>query len=81
MGGRNTSSPKKNLRGRLSAKQRRTPCSGPPPVFQNLSTHHDWPVENTIVDWPIRMKRKSKRTSGNSLSPLGAQNKNHGAAS
>ena len=26
-----------------------------------------------IVDLPIRLKRNSRRTSGNSLSPLGAQ--------
>ena len=35
---------------------------------------HDWPVKNAIVDLPIEMKGNSKRTSGNSLSPLGAQN-------
>jgi len=56
-----------------SAKQRRNPCSGPPPVYQDLSTRHDWPVENTIVEWPIRLKGDSKRISGDSLSPLGAQ--------
>ena len=50
-----------------SAKQRRNPCSGPPTVYQDLSTHHDWPVKIGIVDLPIR----SKDPSGNSLSPLG----------
>ena len=50
-------------------------------MYQNLSTRHDWPVKKAIIDWPIRMKRNSKRTSGNWLSPLGAQNINHGAAS
>ena len=50
-------------------------------MHQNLSARHDWPVKKAIIDWPIRMKRNSKRTSGNWLSPLGAQNINHGAAS
>ena len=34
------------------------------------------PVKKAIVDLPIPMKRNSKLTSGNSSSPLGAQNKN-----
>ena len=54
-----------------SAKQRQNPSSGPSPVYQDLSTRHDWLVEKTIVVFPIRMKENSKRTSGNSLSPLG----------
>ena len=37
-------------------------------------------VEKAIVNLPIKMKGNSKRTSGNSLSPLGPQNKNIGAA-
>ena len=65
----------------LSRKQRRSPCYGPPPVYPYLSTRPDWPVKNAIVDWPIRMKRNSKRSSGNSLRPLGAQNKDIGGAS
>lgn len=28
----------------------------PPPVYQDLDKHHDWPVENAILDLPIRMK-------------------------
>ena len=44
-------------------------------------TCHDWPVEKAIVDLPIRLKENSKRVSGNSSSPLGAQNKDYGAAS
>jgi len=32
-------------------------------------------VKKAIVDLPIKMKENSKRTSGNSLSPLEAQNK------
>ena len=37
-------------------------------------------VEKAIVDLPIKMKGNSKRTPGNSLSPLAAQYKNIGAA-
>ena len=35
----------------------------------------------SIIDLPIRLKGNSKRISGNSLSPLGAQNKDLGATS
>ena len=42
---------------------------------------HDWPAKKTFIDLPIKMKGNSKRTSGNSLSQLGAQNKDIGAAS
>ena len=45
------------------------------------STCHDWPVEKAIVDLPVRLKENSKRVSGNSSSPLGAQNKDYGASS
>ena len=55
-----------------SAKQSRNLGFGPPPVWQDLSRHHDWSVKNAIVDLPIRMKGNSKLTSCNSLSPLGA---------
>ena len=44
-------------------------------------TCHDWPVEKAIVDLPVRLKENSKRVSGNSSSPLGAQNKDYGASS
>ena len=64
-----------------SGEQCQNPCSGPPSVYQDLSTRHDWPVKNAIVDLPIRMKGNSKRISGNSLSPLGAQNKDLAASS
>ena len=64
----------------LSAKQGRNPCSGPPLVYQDLSTCHDWPVEKAIVSIPVSMKGNWKRTSSNSLSPLGVQNKEIGAA-
>ena len=52
-----------------SAKQRRNPCSRSPPVYQDLSTWHDWPVKNAIVDLPIRLKGNLKRISGSPLSP------------
>ena len=42
-------------------------------MYQDLSTRYVWLVENTIVEWPISWKLDSKRISGNSLSPLGAQ--------
>ena len=50
-------------------------------MYQDLSKRHDWPVKKGIVDLPIRMKGNSKRISGNSLSPLRAQNKDLGVAS
>ena len=51
-----------------------------PPVCPDLSRRHDWPVKKAVVDLPIRLKGDLKRTSGNSLSPFGAQNKDLGAA-
>ena len=57
------------------------PCSGSPSVYQDLSTRLDWPDIKAIVDLAMRLKRNSKRTSGNSLSPLGTQNKDIGAVS
>ena len=65
----------------LFAKQRRNPCSGFPPGYQDLSTLHDWPVKNAVVDLPIRVKGNSKHSSGNSLSLLRAQNKDLGISS
>ena len=50
-------------------------------MYQDLRARHDWPVENTIVDLPNKTKENSKRTFSNFLSPLGAQNKDIGAAS
>ena len=44
-------------------------------MYQDLSTCHDWPVKNVIADLPIKMKGNSKRSSCNSLSSLGVQNK------
>ena len=49
-------------------------------MYQDLSTRHDWPVKKGIVHLPIRMKGNSKHISGNSSSPLAAQNKDLGAA-
>ena len=50
-------------------------------MYQDLSMRHDWPDKKAISDLPIKMKGNSKLTSGNSLSPLEAQNKDIGAAS
>ena len=58
-----------------SAKERWNPCSQPPPVYQDLGMHHDWPVKKSIVILPIRLKGNLKRNSSNLLSPLGTQNK------
>ena len=64
-----------------SAKQRRNPFSRLPPLYQYLSMRHDWPVKKAIVDLPIRLKGKFKtHFRYNSLSPLGVQNKDIGAA-
>ena len=41
----------------------------------------DWPVKKTTVNLSIRLKGNSKRTPGNSLNPLGAQNKDIGSGS
>ena len=66
-----------------SGKQRQNHCSAPhPPVYQDLSTRHDWPVKKTIVDLPIRLQVEGKfKTHCNSLSPLEAENKDLGTAS
>ena len=40
----------------------------------------DWPVKNAIVNLPIKMTGNSKPTSGDLLSPLGAQNEDNGTA-
>ena len=48
-----------------STKQRRNPCSRSVPVYNDLSTRHDWTVKNAIVNLPIRLKGNSKRISGN----------------
>ena len=39
-------------------------------MYQDLSTCHDWPVKNVIVDLPIRLKGNLKCISGNLLSLL-----------
>ena len=66
----------------LSVKQhQKNPCSGSPPVYQDLSMCHDWPVKKAIVDLPISMKGNSNRTYSNSISPLWAQNKDLDSAS
>ena len=60
-----------------SAKQQRNPCSGPQPVYLDLSM----PVIKAIVKLPIGLKGNSKCISGNSLSLLEVQNKDVSTAS
>ena len=56
--------------------------NGAPPVYSGFDyTSLHWPVKKAIVKLPIRLKRNSKGTSINLLSPLGAQDKDLGAAS
>ena len=50
-------------------------------MYQDLTTHHDWPIKKDIVDLPIRLKGNWKPISSNSLSLLGAQSKDLGTAS
>ena len=50
------------------------------PQYQDLSMRLDWPVKNAIVNLPIKMTGNSKPTSGDLLSPLGAQNEDNGTA-
>ena len=60
-------------------KQHRSSCSGPPAVYQDFSTCHDWAVKKAIVDLPIKLKGNSKCTTVDLLSLLGAQSKDLGA--
>ena len=50
-------------------------------MYQDLTTQRDWPIKKAIVDLPIRLKGNWKPTSSNSLSLLGAQNKDFSTAS
>ena len=49
--------------------------------YQDFSTRHDWPVKEAIANSPIILNGNSKHTSGNSLNPVGVQNKDLTAAS
>ena len=64
-----------------SAKRHQNPFSGPPPVYWDLSMHHDSPVKNATVDLRIRLKGNLKCTSSNSLILSGAQKLDIGATS
>ena len=44
-------------------------------MYQDLTTHHDWPIKKAIVDLLIRLKGNWKPTSSNLLSLLGTQSK------
>ena len=50
-------------------------------MYQDLTTHHDWPIKKAIVDLPIRLKGNWKPNSSNLLSLLGAQSKDLSTAS
>ena len=64
-----------------SASQRPIPCSGPPTMYQDLSTRPGWPVKKSHCRFANQVEAaNSKRTFGNSLSPLRAQNKDLSAA-
>ena len=41
-----------------SAKQCRNPCSGPPPVYQDLSTSHDWLAKKIHCQFSNEDERK-----------------------
>ena len=60
---------------------KQNPCSGPFPVYQDLSMHYDGLVKKAIVDLLIRMKGNLKHTSGNWLNHRGAKNKDFSSAS
>ena len=57
-----------------SAKKRQNPCSRPLPVYQDLSTHNDWPVKKAIVNLPVRLKGNLKFILDKSFRLLGAKN-------
>ena len=42
-------------------------------MYQDLSTCHDWPVKNAIVDLTISLKGNLTRISGSPLSPWRTQ--------
>ena len=46
-------------------------------MYKDLSMHNDWPILKVNVDLPFKLKGNSC----NSLSPLGAHNKDLSAAS
>ena len=55
------------------AKQCENPCSGYTPVYQDLSTCHDWPVKKDLIDLPIRVKENKNALP--IIDSFGAQNK------
>ena len=63
-----------------SKKQRRNPCTGPPPVNQDLNSRNVWPVEKSHCRFAEQDERKFETYFGNSLNPLEAQNKDIGAS-
>ena len=55
------------------AKQCQNLCFGYPPVYQDLSTCHDWPVKKDLIDLPIRVKENQNALP--IIDSFGAQNK------
>ena len=55
-----TDETKRNSGLAQSAKQRQNFCYGPPPVYQDVSTRQDWPVNKAIAHLPVRLKGKSQ---------------------
>ena len=39
-----------------SVCEKKSRYPGPPPVYKDLSTRHDWPVKNAFVNLPIEGK-------------------------
>ena len=54
---------------------KQNPCSGPLPVYQDLSMHYVCLVKKAMVDLLIRVKGNLTRTSGNWLNPSRAKKK------
>ena len=57
-----------------SVKQHQNPFSGPPPVYQDLSTCQGWPFKKPIVNLAIRLKGNLKCISVNSVESVGVDN-------
>ena len=63
---------------RISVSQCQNLCSGSPTLCKLGFEYMPWLA---LFHWPIRLKGNFKHTSGYSLTPLGTQTKNLGAAS
>ena len=59
----------------MSAKQCQNPCSGQALVYQDMRCHYYWAVKMLLL---ICQSINQREISGNTLSPLGTQNKEYG---